>query len=233
MFGSKILFISGIMFVVVGLTGGCGSSDSKPREVSEFEQFVSTAEKLGGGYSELSASTTKTTYRIVSFLSFNDRAIAKLPEPPFPFGLEFSGTDVRSRHLKALVRFKNLDYLDISYTGIDNSELQSVGQLQNLQWLELGETKITDAGLKELQTLNHLQVLDLTRTNISDDGLKSLTELENLKELNLGGTKVTDEGIKYLKEMKKLTHLTVWGTKITEAGKRELHNSLPNLVSLE
>ncbi|MDW8038002.1 MAG: protein kinase, partial [Thermoguttaceae bacterium] len=82
--------------------------------------------------------------------------LATLPEPPGPFGL------------------------DLSWTQITDAGLVHLAKLTNLQSLDLSETKITDAGLVHLAKLTNLQDLNLSWPKITDAGLVHLAKLTNL-----------------------------------------------------
>jgi hypothetical protein len=174
--------------------------------------------------------------------------LAKLPEPPIPFGINVSFSVASEAALKDLARFKNLHglgfantaikdfkalgqltnlrWLDLTACGVDDASLKELAGLRKLELLNLGTSKVSSVGLKELASMTDLHSLDLHRTNITDDGLKELTGFKKLKWLNissvLGESKITDAGVKNIAGKLDLQMLILSGTQVTDAGVKEL-----------
>jgi len=117
----------------------------------------------------------KGNLRVFALPAWNAASVGRLPEPPFPFGLDLTRCRMTNSGLKPLARFKELRGL----------------------WLpERDESAITDAGLKELANLPNLEELDVHFNRIIGWGLKNLAGLKKLRVLNLSSTQLTDAGMK-------------------------------------
>jgi hypothetical protein len=186
--------------------------------------------------------TKRTVHRFRMPPGTEDRDLNVLPNPPFAFELDLSGTKLTDAGLKELAPLKNLTTLLLpgSVTDATLRALREVGllhtlglgkvgrptKLEEVIWLSLPST-VTAAGLKELAPLKNLTTLSLPK-GVTDAGLKELAPLQSLTTLHLLDTKVTDAGLKELAALKNLTTLDLRGTtKVSDKGVETLQQALP------
>jgi hypothetical protein len=135
----------------------------------------------------------------------------------------FTGDDV-----ELLLKFPNLEVLNVSGKDLNDDFLKTLQELKHLKKLHLNGVPITDAGLAHLAAFSDLDELWLIGTKISDEGLSHLTGCSKLAALSIEATATTDGCIGSLQKLENLTILRVANTKITDAGIQELIAALPN-----
>jgi hypothetical protein len=155
-------------------------------------------------------------------------ALAKLPDPGQPFGLDFHCGWYAGVKLKELAGLKNLQALCIGgVQGDAYADLKELAAMKDLRALYLFYLPVTDEQLENLSGLKNLQTLDLASTPVTDAGLKEVARLASLRALNLADTQVTDAGLKELAALKNLRWLNVTEARVTDAGVKELEKQLP------
>ena len=138
---------------------------------------------------------------------------------------------LRKKHLKKfpeeILKFKNLQYLDISKNSIKElpegigelTQLQflacsktglehlprEIGQLKNLRWINLNQNELVLLP-PQFGDMEKLEVADLWSNNLSELP-SSLERLKNLKVLDLRNILFSDEQHRYIQEL--LPHSTV------------------------
>jgi internalin A len=160
---------------------------------------------------------------------YQAEVIAKLPQPAVPFAIGFGGTGMTNAGLKELVKFQNLQALDLSHTQVTDMGLKQLAELKNLHSLDLGASAVTDAGLKQLAGVKNLEKLYFGSTAVTDAGVKELVGLKDLQTMYLYNTQVTDACLKELAGCKKLQALLLTKTKVTDEGVTELSKARPKL----
>jgi hypothetical protein len=82
--------------------------------------------------------------------SWKQGAIAKLPDPAVPFGLDLSrpSTPVTDATVKELSHLKHLHWLHLESTHLTDAGARSLGELKELRHLFLASTDLTDAGIE-------------------------------------------------------------------------------------
>jgi internalin A len=158
-------------------------------------------------------------------LAWEPQKLASLPPPGEPFGLNLHHCALESADLKELVRFEQLQVLNLDETFVTDTALQQVKKLSALRAISLGGTQVTDSGISEL---TQLQSLDPSHMVTG----KSLRKLKSLRAVNLEFTRVTDMDLSALKELTDLRALNLAHTSVTSAGLRELRG-LRLLTSLD
>ncbi len=160
----------------------------------------------------------------------SDDDLRKIPDLPFSFGLDLSGSEITSAGLKTLANVKNLTKLRLDATRVH--ELDALANRKNLLILKLSNTSITDAQLKQIAGLTKLVILDLSGTKITDAGLKELANFKDLRSLDLEKTAITDLGVKEIVRLKTLKRLYLERTNVTSAAIKDLAG-LKELATLD
>jgi Leucine-rich repeat (LRR) protein len=115
-----------------------------------------------------------------------------------------------------LDKFKNLQWLDVSYTNVANDKVDWLLSLKDLQRLSVEGTKLDGSAMPQITKLRKLTELDLSMCNIDDAGLAWLVSHPNLETLYLTGTKVTEKSLATLSTLPKLKSCDVSATVITK-----------------
>ena len=240
----------GAVLMVAALVPSAVPGQDTPPEptVEQLNKARKDYAKVGATYRAETDPLTKRFAHSFEFASgTRDADLKNLPNPPFPFTLELSFTQVTDEGLMGLKGLRNLTTLSLGSTRVTDEGLKELKDLRNLTSLNLAFTEVTDAGLKELKDLKNLTSLYLSGTQVTDAGLKQLREIgllhalsratakdgkrptgpEDITTLDLNGTKVTDAGLKELKDLRNLTALELPAA-VTDAGLKELKEALPN-----
>jgi hypothetical protein len=117
--------------------------------------FMISSER-GYAYADLQFEASDSAIiKLPSFrcVNWQANAIARLPAPDQPFGLELSNCEVTDLGLKELTGLKHLRALHLCNTKITGAGLKALAGLKQLQALDLYMTKVTDVDLKELTGL--------------------------------------------------------------------------------
>ncbi len=145
--------------------------------------------------------------------------MAQLPQPPRPFGLDLTLTQVTDAGLQELIGLNHLQTLNLSScTRVTDDGLKEFARLKNLRILSLWSTRVTDAGLEQLAGMQNLAALDLAWTRVTNAGLKQLAGLKNLQTLDLDDTQVTDAGLNELVGLKDLRTMNLSHTQFSDTG---------------
>jgi hypothetical protein len=136
-------------------------------------------------------------------------ALDRLPNPTFPFGLEFGIGSINDAGMKSLARFKELRFIAINLNrDITDAGLEHLRDLTELEELHFSGSNFDDMGLTHLKNLKKLKVLNLNgNTNITDAGIGEIAGLTELRRLALLRSRVTDKIFEHIDDMKKLNHL--------------------------
>jgi hypothetical protein len=184
------------------------------------------------------------------------------PEAPFHLDVSFPWPDEKSKGtakeitdggLKELVKFQNLQSLDVFGRNITDAGAKEIAKLKTLEQLSLSCTKLTTIGLRDLAKLQSIARLSLSQMDVTEEmlgdvaefknltrfflsfnksevtiaGMKHISRLEKLEKLNFFGVNVSDTGVKELGQLKNLKDLDFLNTKVTKAGTEELQKLLP------
>lgn len=145
--------------------------------------------------------------------------------------LSMRATGANDAVLASVVKFPQLQTLELQETSVTSGLFQHLQNLAQLKVLALSDTAVSDAGFSAIAKLTSLESLELDRTKITGESLKHLENLEQLRLLNLDSTAVDDSGISFLGKLHKLESLILGKTSITGASFGKLE-SLDNLVTL-
>ncbi len=164
------------------------------------------------------ASTNKSTAKPKSAEdgTVTQKSLSMLPV--FSPKIDISDKTLSENALQALLRFKNLQSLNLSNTAIKLDDLRIISRISTLRKLNLSGTKTPAIGLVELAALTNLQELYLDETEADDLSLQAFSRLPELKVLEVRDTAITDSGIKSLVSAKKLRTLSISGTNVGNAG---------------
>ncbi|MDA0346818.1 MAG: hypothetical protein O3C43_04950 [Verrucomicrobia bacterium] len=116
--------------------------------------------------------------------TFDDAALETLiPYAEKIIEADFSNTKLTDLSLSTLVKFKNLESLNLSKTGIEGQQIGKLAQLEKLKSLNLYATKLTSTSVGELSKLAQLKHLYLFQTDLYEESI--IAELkEALPECN-------------------------------------------------
>ncbi|MCF6286858.1 MAG: hypothetical protein L3K26_16965 [Candidatus Hydrogenedentes bacterium] len=171
----------------------------------------------------------------------DERDALRLP----PDTRSVSARDLADEDMRALFRFRNLDFLTF-LSGWANTEAQltdhGLAILAERDWpalrcLQIGYNKnITDQGLKTLAGMDmpSLEILILVANPyITDEGIRHISGMRQVTDLNLSiSPRLTDKGLKYLSEASQLRWLALDECDgITDEGVSYLMG-MPNLKTL-
>jgi len=169
----------------------------------------------------------------------------EFPAPDAPFHLSVSfpwpgderkgvSREITDAGLKELVRFQNLQSLDVFGTTVTDAGAKEIAKLKNLEWLDLSCTKVTAAGVKELANLRSVRRLSLSQMDVTEGMLKEVAEFKNLTQLSISFNKseVTIAGMRHIAKLEKLEKLGFFNVNVTDAGAKEL-GPLKNLKDLD
>ncbi|WP_417395529.1 hypothetical protein [Gimesia chilikensis] len=87
---------------------------------------------------------------------------------------------------KQIVKYQNLEKLNLIESNIDNQFLQEIAKLDKLLTLWIDDTKVTNAGLSYLNGMTQLKSLSIRGTTITREGMLQLWK--HLPDLNKGLT---------------------------------------------
>jgi len=142
-----------------------------------------------------------------------------------------SRCEVRSQDLLEWpVRYRKMEWLDLSHTPIDDRWLIDAGENEwDVVRLNLESTAVTDRAMAAIARMSDLRELDLTRCHITDRGVATLQGHPNLRQLWLGHTQMGDESIEVLLSLPRLERLSVEGSQISDAGWKRILAKKPYL----
>lgn len=130
-----------------------------------------------------------------------------------------SDTPLDDSAIEHILKCRNLEELDISFTKVTSNGLHGIGGLTRLRSLFISATDIDDDAVREISEIDSLAVLDLQMNNkITDESLRCLSACVNLTSLYVSDANVTDRGLVHLRKCPKLQKLGIGGTKVTGAG---------------
>ncbi|WP_088253193.1 leucine-rich repeat domain-containing protein [Fimbriiglobus ruber] len=168
-----------------------------------------------------------------------------LPAPDAPFYLDVSfpwpgdeskgiAKEITDGGLKELVKFQNLQSLDVFGRNITDVGAKEITRLKNLERLDLSCAKVTAVGLKELAKLQSITRLSLSQMDVTEEMLKEVAEFKNLTRfgLSFNESEVTIAGMKHIAKLEKLEKLDFFNVNVSDAGARKL-GPLKNLKDLD
>ena len=120
----------------------------------------------------------------------------------------------------------------LSQSPINDESLKIISQFRDIKWLDLTYTKVTDEGVLNLKTLTNIQQISFEGTGVTDDSAGILDSFENLIELDFSNTAISDKAVLHIASKTKLEVLYLTGTKISNEGLNKL-SSLRNLEVLD
>ncbi len=91
-------------------------------------------------------------------------ALASLPSPKVPFGLDLEGTHMIDEAVEDLVHLKTLRALSLALNNVTEARAGRVARLKDLQALDLSRTEVAAIGLGKVACLEKLRVLGLLGT---------------------------------------------------------------------
>jgi hypothetical protein len=148
-------------------------------------------------------------------------ALATVPEPDEPFGLEIWRPPITDDDLKDLRRFRNLAVLSLNGTKITGAGLADLAGLEHLQVLGLAETGVNDTTLEPLAAFKELWLVDLSCTRVTEKGHKHLARIPHLRSLRLNEIRNSLD-FKDLAQAKHLQRLDLEYTRIGDSHLRDL-----------
>jgi hypothetical protein len=117
---------------------------------------------------------------------------------------------------KQLEQFKDLRWLDVSFSNIQNEDVAWLPALANMERLNIESTKLDGTVLPQIAKLRKLTELDLSLCNVDDASLAWLVSHPSLETLYLTGTKVTEKSLATLSTLPKLKSCDVRATVISK-----------------
>ncbi len=165
------------------------------------------------------------------YLDVRSEQILALPEGAPTTDLALGKcTGIDDRALLRIGSFRQLKWLDLTFTSITSTGVRSLKGCQSLRDLSVASTHIDDAALQTIGKLATLEELDISGTAITDQGLGELRSLSKLKVLRMAVTQVSDEGLLQLSKLKNLEMIDARQTRVTPAGAERLKQALPQVV---
>jgi hypothetical protein len=128
-----------------------------------------------------------------------------------------------------LAQFKQLKWLDLSFTNVSDEQLDWLGQLTDLNRLSLEGSQISGDVLKQIAKLKNLKELDLSLCKVDDAALAYLAMHPKLETLWLTGTKVSSKSLSTLSTLAKLKSCDVSSTVISVDSWQEFVAKHPQL----
>ncbi|HEX7376171.1 MAG TPA: hypothetical protein VF278_03620, partial [Pirellulales bacterium] len=90
----------------------------------------------------------------------------------------------------------HLRSINLGGAKVNDAVIKAVARFKELTWLDLSRTSVTNENLSLLRGLERLQFLNLSETAVDDEGIKSLPEmLPALAWVSVDGTKVRNAAI--------------------------------------
>jgi internalin A len=165
------------------------NKEAEPKLLEPTDEQLAAAKeayaKHGATYSFMKHSAAKKvvlTTHLFDMPRATDADLKGLPDLPFYFALNLSGSKVTDAGLKEVKKLKNLTMLGLAETKATSDGMKEIKDLKNLRHLNLEYTQVTDSGLRELKGLENLKELILRNPYVGS--LRRLTE-----------TPVTDAGV--------------------------------------
>ncbi len=156
--------------------------------------------------------------------NWKDDVVAKLPQPPVPFGLSLAfGVEFTPKTAKVLASFDNLQMLTLSGSTINDEGVKELTKMKNLKDIDLAVTKVTGVGVAQLASVKSLEFVGASLCKLNDAELKELVTLPKLQGLNLGWGNLTDDGLKVLPSTLKV--LNLGNTGMTDKALKEIARS--------
>lgn len=115
---------------------------------------------------------------------------------------------------QALGQFKQLRWLEASYSNAGPHDLRWLKDLARLERLSLEGLEIDEQLLMDISTLPKLKELDLSECKVDDRLLLSLKKCTGLESLWLGGTKISAESLVWIQSLPKLQFVGLENTSI-------------------
>jgi uncharacterized membrane protein/Leucine-rich repeat (LRR) protein len=145
-------------------------------------------------FSAASESTIKklnNNYRIVSSVAENSPAL----------GVDFFGaSQFKSEELKELSAVKEqIVHLSLNKMPVKDEDVRAIVGFKNLRKLNLSFTQITGATLSELKNLKELRQLSLSGTTVKKENLAFLKDLPHLSSLQIWNTAISGNDLADLK----------------------------------
>lgn len=150
----------------------------------------------------------------------NRPALAQLQsvkDPETYMAISLASTQFSDKDLPALLRFRNVREVDLTFTSVTDKGLPIFKQFPNLGKLALhGCDKITDASIDTFYELPMLRRLNLSLTSVTEAGVKRLSGLKQLRKIHLKALDIGDEAVGALVPLRELELLDVERTHVTD-----------------
>jgi len=165
----------------------------------------------------------------VPFLVVSDQDVSNLDSGTPIRNLVLAQSPVTDDSLKIIGKYKDLNWLDLTYSNVTDDGVQHLSSLSNIRKISFEGTKISNSSAGILSNFPDLIELDFSNTPISDDAVAQITRKTKLEVLYLTGTKITDEGLNKLASLRNLEVLDVRKTNVSDAAVEQLMKMLPKL----
>jgi serine/threonine protein kinase/Leucine-rich repeat (LRR) protein len=137
-------------------------------------------------------------------------ALAELPVPNHPFGIELSGSSVSDAQFASISRFPRLQQLEVQQHLLTDRGFAHIRSLKKLSFLRLNTPRITHNAFKDLSALPSLRRLECVLMPLTDLGVQAIAHhCHGLESLILDRTAITDAATKALPRLTRLQHLVL------------------------
>lgn len=177
----------------------------------------------------LVASWDSIEENYVPFLVVSDQDVSNLNLDTPIRNLVLSQSPITDDSLKIIGQFKDLHWLDLTFSNVTDDGVQHLSSLSKLRKLSFEGTKISNNATGILSNFPDLIELDFSNTPISDDAVSQIARKTKLEVLYLTGTKISNEGLNKLASLRNLEVLDVRKTNVSDDAVEQLKNMLPKL----
>ena len=131
--------------------------------------------------------------------------------------LVLCGSELTSDSWEKLARFKNVEWLDVSFSNFKDEDVEAIAELTELRRLSLEGTGCGARAVSLAASLPHLEELDLSGMPIDSAALLPLKAHPSLKILWLTNTSVTKTAFPVLESIENLSQCDVEGSQISSS----------------
>ncbi len=157
----------------------------------------------------------KKQYQNLQVLTHGQMDVYPTAEATQTQDLVLTASQLTTEQWKALNRFTNLEWLDVSFSNVQTSDLKWVADAKSLKRLSVEGTAVLGEVVEFASKVPALEELDLSGCAIGDDDLQPLRGNRSLQTLWLTQTRVTPATLALLKSMPNLATVDVSGSAIS------------------
>ena len=172
----------------------------------------------------------KKRYQDLQILTHGQMDVYPTAEATQTQDLVLTASQLETEQWKALDRFTNLEWLDVSFSNVRTMDLEWVANAKSLKRLSVEGTAVAGEVVAFAGKIVGLEELDLSGCAIGDDDLQPLKGNRSLQTLWLTQTRVTPAVLALLKSMPNLTKVDVSGSAIDNEQWQEFVQANPRFA---